>query len=181
MKINNSRTDFDAADLPTSPLTQVETSSLLPALLLSVLLNFVTGGHILMSNIKASKRGDTAMSGGMTDFLPTIKENLPKIDKIIFRKEGWTAFTTGSIAGPAGPAAYVCGLWHAEWRQLLSKGCGSIFQWGGPAMKTLNYKETNRESVKIDRRGGGKQKHKEYKDGSKEHRFTNPHIQDTYY
>ena len=89
MKINNSRTDFDAADLPTSPLTQVETSSLLPALLLSVLLNLVTGGHILMSNIKASKRGDTAMSGGMTDFLPTIKENLPKLTKSLFaNKDG---------------------------------------------------------------------------------------------
>ena len=49
------------------------------------------------------------------------------------------------------------------------------------AMEALNYKESNRESVKIDRRGVGKQKHKEYKDGSKEHRFTNPHIQDTYY
>jgi hypothetical protein len=49
------------------------------------------------------------------------------------------------------------------------------------AMEALNYKESNRESVKIDRRGGGKQKHQEYKDGSTEHRFTNPHIQDTYY
>ena len=48
-------------------------------------------------------------------------------------------------------------------------------------MKTLNYNETNRESVKIDRRGGGKQKHQEYKDGGTEHRFTNTNIQDTYY
>ena len=89
MNINNSRTDIAAADLPTSSMAHVETSSLLPALLLSVLLNLVAGGHILMTNIKASKRGDTAMSGGMTDFLPTIKENLPKLTKSLFaNKDG---------------------------------------------------------------------------------------------
>ena len=107
MNINNSRTDFDAADLPTSPMTQVETSSLLPALLLSVLLNLVTGGHILMTNFKASKRGETAISGGMPDFLPTIKENLPKLTKSFFAKKD-------GLASPARPTGYVRGLWHAE-------------------------------------------------------------------
>jgi len=202
MNINNSRTDFDAADLPT---TQVETSTLLPALLLSVLLNLVTGGHILMSNIKANKRGDTAMSAGMTDFLPTIKENLPKLTKSFFAKKDGLPSLPDQLLAPQDPlpmyADYgmpkedsyypeddVVSSSEVDLNDLYSM----LSDWsagdnlGGmelppTAMEALNYKETNRESVKIERRGGGKQKHPEYKDGSTEHRFTNPRIQDTYY
>merc|ERR1719312_748704 len=80
ININNSRTNFDGVNLSASGQAQVETSTLLPALLLSVLLNLVTGGHILMSNIKASRRGDKNKIentfGGVKDFLPTLKENL---------------------------------------------------------------------------------------------------------
>jgi hypothetical protein len=69
--------DFLGARIPGSPLKSR------PA----VLLNLVTWGHILMSNIKASKRGDNAMSGGMRDFLPTMKENLPKLTNSFYAKK----------------------------------------------------------------------------------------------
>ena len=53
------------------------------------------------------------------------------------------------------------------------------------AIEALNYQESNRESSKIDRRGGGHvvqmQHQNAYKDEPAEHRFTNLHVQDSYY
>merc|ERR1719300_1116938 len=74
LNINNSRTGFDTVIVGSSQDTQVETPTLLPALLLSVLLNIVTGGHILLSNVKASKKRDSTIGfNGLKDILPSIK------------------------------------------------------------------------------------------------------------
>merc|ERR1712106_151331 len=193
MNINNSRTNFDADDLSTNSITQVETSTLLPALLLSVLLNLVTGGHILMTNIKASKRGDTGMSdttfGGVKAFLPTIKENLPKLTKSFFAKKDGLPSLADELLAPQDtvPMYSDYGMpkmdsYYQEDAEPSSSEVdlndlySMLSDWSAgdnlgelelppTAMEALNYKETNRESVKIDRRGGGKQKNQDYTDG----------------
>merc|ERR1711892_221294 len=207
VSINNSRTNFDPSDLPTSPV--VETSTLLPALLLSVLLNLVTGGHILMSNIKASKRGDNGIAdtsfAGMKNLLPSIKENLPKLTKSFFSKKDGIPFLPDQMLPPQDPMpmcadyglpnddSYTSEDIDVSPSELdLNDLYSMLSDWSGAdnlaelelpptAMQALNYKEANRESIKIPREEEQqKYLHKANKGGS-EHRFTNPYTQDSYY
>ena len=157
-----------------------------------------------MSNIKASKRGDTAISGGMKDFLPTI-ENLPISTKSFLAKKDGMPSLPDQLLSPQDPLPMYTDYgipmedsYYPEDVEVSSSEVdlndlySMVSDWSAgdnlgemelppTAMEALNYKESNRESVKIERRGGGKQKHQEYKDGGTEHRFTNPQIQDMYY
>ena len=160
-----------------------------------------------MSNIKASRRGDKNKIentfGGVKDFLPTLKENLPSMTNSIFAKKDGLASLPDHLLPPQDPAPLYSdySLAHDDYyhddddeshQADLNDLYSMLSDWSGgenlgelelppTALEALNYQESNRESAKIDRRGGGKQRQEEYSEVAMEQRFINPDIQDSYY
>ena len=210
LNINNSRTGFDTVIVGSSQDTQVETPTLLPALLLSVLLNIVTGGHILLSNVKASKKRDSTIGfNGLKDILPTIKDSLPRLTNSLFaKKEGLPSLSAelmppkddlpmyGDFAMPKDSSYYQDDTEIPASQVDLNDLYSMLSDWSDEenlgelelpptAIEALNYQESNRESSKLERRGGGNigqiQQQHSYNNDPVEHRFTNLHVQDSYY
>ena len=175
-----------------------------------MLLNIVAGGHILLSNVKASKKRDSTIGfNGLKDILPTIKDSLPRLTNSFFaKKEGLPSLSAelvppmddhpmyGDLAMPKDSSYYQDDKEIPSNQVDFNDLYSMLSDWSDgenlgelklppTAIEALNYQDSNRESSKLEKRGGGNvgqiQQQHSYNIDPAEHRFTTHHVQDSYY